>query len=544
MVTKASGWLALTKNPADIFQTGFDGSYYSIPLLALKVIILGEFAMRQFVIAACLVGVVSVLAATGVSAADMLPDTSKMNVLLLDFEDVNAASLGCYGNPICKSPNLDRLAASGVLFERAYVQAVCCNPSRSSFLTGMRPETTNVHTNQDPMPERLPPGTKTLPTYFHEQGFYLANIGKLFHGGFEGDHLRCFDRLESSPKPEGWEGPGPIVTFPPIKKQPGARKPPKKGEPGYAEWRRARSDRYGDSGLTEEQEGDYRYSVTAVALLKEFAKEKRHFFLSVGSHRPHTPLIAPKKYIDMYDPAQIPAPMAPPEKDQGVPDVARKFGRSSDIFMTKPATAQQAREAVAAYYACVTMVDAGVGRILDALEEEGLADNTIVVFLGDHGFHLGEHGMWSKYTLFEQSRRAPLIVRVPGASGNGLVCKQLVEFVDILPTLGTLSGLDLPANLEGTSFAPLLANPARSWKKAAFSEFLTNRAINRAVVTDRYRYAEWLYKNELITELYDLKQDPWETVNIVDRSDYATVRDEMAKLLKSGWKAALPQQND
>ena len=135
-------------------------------------------------------------------------------------------------------------------------------------------------------------------------------------------------------------------------------------------------------------------------------------------------------------------------------------------------------------------------------------------------------------------------MRVPGASGNGQVCKQLVEFVDILPTLGELSGLDLPANLEGTSFAPLLENPARPWKKAAFTEFPANKAINRAVVTDRYRYAEWLYKNELIPELYDLQQDPWETVNVVDRPAYANVREEMAALLKSGWKAALPQQGN
>jgi arylsulfatase A-like enzyme len=464
-----------------------------------------------------------------------------MNVLFLDFEDFSAASLACYGNPICKSPNIDRLAASGVLFERAYVQAVCCNPSRSSFLSGLRPETTNVHNNSDPMPECLPPGTKTLPSYFDERGFYLANIGKLFHGGFEGDHLRCFDRLEFAPKAKGWEGPGPILEFPPVKKAAGAEKPPKKGDPGYDKWRRARSDRYGDSGLAEEEEGDYRYSLTAVALLEEFAKEKRHFFLSVGSHRPHTPLIAPKKYVEMYDPARIPAPMAPPEKDRGLPDVARKFGRSSDIFMTQPATPQQAREAVAAYYACVSMVDAGIGRILDTLEQEGLADNTIVVFFGDHGFHLGEHGLWSKYTLFEQSRRTPLIVRVPGAAGNGRVCKRLVEFVDILPTLGELSGLELPANLEGTSFAPLLVNPDRPWKKAAFTEFQSNKAINRAVVTDRYRYAEWFYKNESIAELYDLKEDPWETVNVADDSANASVRSEMAELLESGWKSVAPR---
>ena len=251
-------------------------------------------------------------------------------------------------------------------------------------------------------------------------------------------------------------------------------------------------------------------------------------------------MIAPKKYLDLYDPAKIPDPMAPREKDQGLPEVARKFGRSSDIFMTRPAAPQQAREAVAAYYACVSLVDAGVGRILDTLEQEGLADNTIVVFLGDHGFHLGEHSLWSKYTLFEQSHRAPLIIRVPGAAGNGKVCRQLVEFVDILPTLGELSGLDLPTNLQGASFAPLLQAPERPWKKAAFTEFSSNKAINRAVVTERYRYAEWPYQGEVLTELYDLQTDPWETVNLADNPQHAAVRDEMAGLLKSGWQSAAP----
>lgn len=476
-------------------------------------------------------GVVSGVSRAADSAGARLPDTTKMNVLFLDFEDFNAASLGCYGNPICRSPNIDRLAATGVLFERAYVQAVCCNPSRSSFLTGLRPETSNVRSNADPMPERLPPGTKSLPTYFKERDFYLANIGKLFHGGFEGDHLRCFDRLEFSPRPPSWTGPEPILKFRPVARPASEPKPPKKGSPGYNAWRRQRSDRYGDSGMTEEEHGDYRYSVTAVALLKEFARDKRQFFLSVGSQRPHTPLTAPQKYLELYDPAQIPAPQAPPEKNQGVPEVARKFGRSSDIFMSAPATPQQAREAVAAYYACVSLVDAGVGRILDTLEEEGLADNTIVVFLGDHGFHLGEHGLWSKYTLFEPSRRAPLIVRVPGAPGNGRACRGLVEFVDILPTLGELSGLELPGHLEGTSFAPLLADPGRPGKKAAFSELQANRAINRAVVTERYRYAEWPYQGEVIAELYDLKNDPWETVNLAGDPQHARICDEMASLL-------------
>ena len=230
--------------------------------------------------------------------------------------------------------------------------------------------------------------------------------------------------------------------------------------------------------------------------------------------------------------------MAPPEKDRGVPDVARKFGKSSDIFTTKPATPQQAREAVAAYYACVSMVDAGIGRILDTLEEEGLADNTIVVFLGDHGFHLGEHGLWSKYTLFEQSRRAPLIVRVPGAAGNGQVCKRLVEFVDILPTLGELSGLELPGNLEGSSFVPVLSDPGRPWKDAVFSRWHAGESVR----TDRYLFTQWTDDdgNETARMLYDHEADSDENHNIAGRPENAAIVTDLTATLAAGWRERRP----
>lgn len=481
-------------------------------------------------------------AAAGPNAtAAKLPDTSRMNILLIDIEDCNAAALGCYGNPICKTPNLDRLCKTAVRFDAAYVQAVCCNPSRTSFLTGLRPLTTRVTSNGHVMNDHLPPGVLTLPELLKAKGFYLADVGKLFHTmEYAERQMRIFDRIEMYGKPPGWQGPGPIVTFPPVKSGPKADPPPKdRTSKAYRQWRARNSDRYGDSGRVREEEGDYRMAVTAAALLKEFAKTKQRFFLAVAQSRPHTPLVCPKKYIDLYDPEKIPLPPAPPDRCIKFPYPKRAFGGNPDIFMQKQPTPQQAREAIAAYYACCTFVDENIGIILDALDKEGLADHTIVIFLGDHGFHLGDHGFWSKYSMLEATRRAPLIVRVPGAPANGKVCRQIVEFVDLVPTLGQLVGLDLPANLEGISFAPLLVDPDRPWKKAMFMVEDDGDAFGEVVRTEKYSYMEFR-RGAIPAALYDLQKDPWETINVVDDPAYADVRKEMSALLHAGWKAALP----
>jgi len=475
--------------------------------------------------------------------AAKLPDTSKMNILLIDIEDTNASALGCYGNPICRTPNLDKLCKTAVRFDAAYVQAVCCNPSRTSFLTGLRPLTTRVTSNGHVMNEHLPPGVLTLPEMLKAKGFYLADVGKLFHTvEYAERQMRLFDRIEMYGKPEGWQGPGPILTFPPAKSPKGkkADPPPKdRNSKAYRQWRARNSDRFGDSGRTREQEGDYRMAMTAAALLKEFAKTRQQFFLAVGQSRPHTPLVCPKKYIDMYDPQQIPMPPAPAEKLVKFPYPKRALGGNPDIFIQKQPTPEQVRGAIAAYYACCTFVDDNIGIILDALERENLAESTIVVFLGDHGFHLGDHGFWSKYSMLEATRRAPMIVRVPGAPANGKPCREIVEFVDLVPTLGELARLDLPRNLEGISFAPLLENPERPWKKAMFLVEDDGDAFGQVVRTKRYSYME-LKRGAIPAAMYDLEKDPWETVNVVDDPAYAAARQEMAALLRAGWKAALP----
>jgi len=481
---------------------------------------------------------VTMLAAAGPAAEGGLPDTSKMNILFIDIEDCNAGVWGCYDNPICKTPNIDRFATTAVRFDSAYCQAFCCNPTRTSFLTGLRPLSTRVLSNSHVMNDHLPAGVLTLPEMLKNRGIHTAVIGKLFHTlEYAERQLATFDRIEMYGRPAGWTGPGSILKFPKAAKAPKSdpAAAEKKGK-AYQEWRRRQSDRYGDSGRTRQDEGDYRMAQTAVALLKEYGKTKQQFFLAVAQSRPHTPLIAPKQYIDMYDPAKIPDPPAPVESLRGFPYMQRAKGGNPDIFTRQQPTPQQAREAIAAYYACVSFVDDNIGMVLDALEKEGLDKNTIVVFLGDHGFHLGDHGCWSKYSMLEATRRVTLIVRVPGAPANGKVCREFVEFVDLVPTLGGLVKLDLPKNLEGTSFTPLLVNPDREWKKAVF---MVDGDGGQVVRNRKYSYLE-LKKGPVRTALYDLAKDPWETVNLADDPAYADARREMAAVLKEGWKASLP----
>ncbi len=470
-----------------------------------------------------------------------LPDTTKMNVLFINIEDCNAAALGCYGNPICKTPHLDRLCATGVRFDRAYVQAVACNPSRASFLTGLRPLTNRVTNNGQEMDAHFPDWVVTLPEILKNKGLYLAVVGKFFHRTeYAEKQLSVFDRIEMYVPPPGWKGPEPILKFPPVSRPPGWEPPPKDRQSReYREWRRKHSDRYGDSGLSREEEGDYRMAAVGAALLREFSQTGQQFFLAVAQSRPHTPLICPREYIQMYDPAKIPLPPAPPESLVNFPYPKRAVGGNPDIFTLKQPTPEQAREAIAAYYACLTFVDDNIGMLLQTLEETGLAKNTIVIFLGDHGFHLGDHGFWSKYSMLEATHRAPLVVRVPGAPANGKSCGEIVEFVDIVPTLGELLDLELSPNLEGVSFAPLLVDPDRPWKKAAFIVEDDADAFGQCVRTKKFSYMEF-ERGAIPAALYDLEKDPWETINVVDDPAYAEVRRQMAELLRAGWKAALP----
>ena len=503
--------------------------------------------------------------------------TSKMNVLFIDIEDMTAASVGCYGNPLVMTPNLDRFAAGGMRFVRCYCQAPMCNPSRSSFLTGLRPDSTRVYTNSDPMASLLPQGTLSLPELLRQKGIYSINIGKLFHHTWTAEkQLGAFDRLEFCERPKGYTGRSegyPKYLNDALKSlpRPGFRYSADSEEEkrltelkaardkiwhtakeGSREYNKARAmfqqpqaNVVGDSGLLEEQEADGRKARMAVHILKEMASEKKQFFLSVGISKPHTPLRCPKKYLDLYGLDNIPEPEAPPEKDINIPAIAKRLGRNYDIFNSHykhPVTPLAARKAVMAYYACASFVDAQIGLILDALESEGLKNNTIVIILSDHGFQLGEHNLWSKYTLFEQTTRVPLMVRVPGLMRNPAACDEIVELVDLLPTLCELLDMPQPGNFEGTSFVPLFRQPKQPWKKAAFTVCSIAGYVGRSVRTKRWRYSLWQSKkqNSQELELYDLQADPWEQNNLANNPVYAKEVARMTAMLKAGWSGARP----
>lgn len=511
----------------------------------------------------------------GAATAAPTPDTSKMNVLFIDIEDLTAESLGCYGNRIVKTPVLDRFAARAVRFDRCYCQAPMCNPSRTSFMTGLRPDSTRVFTNPDPMSARLPEGTLSLGEMIRRRGMYSINIGKLFHQTHTAEkQLAAFDRLEFCERPKGYKGISKGMPKHLLDELDSLPRPRFKYSPDPAEekrlaeikakrdeiWRRTKKDSrewnkaramfqqpianiFGDSGLLEEQEGDGKKARTAAHILKELAQSKKQFFLSVGFSKPHTPLRCPKKYLDLYELKDIPSPHAPPAKDVGVPAVAKRFGRNYDIFNSyykQPVTDEAARKAVLAYYGCASFIDAQVALVLKALQSEGLEDNTIVIIFSDHGFQLGEHGLWSKYTLFEQSTRVPLMVHVPGLSADGEVCDEIVELVDLVPTLCDLLKMTAPRNLEGLSIVPLLSKPNQPWKKAAFTILPISGYVGRSVRTKRWRYAEWKSKKAAATqiELYDLKADPYEQNNLATNPKYKEHLAELAALLKAGPKNA------
>ena len=492
-----------------------------------------------------------------------------MNVVIIMVEDTTAGALGGFGNDIVRTPALDALAAEGVRFDRAYCQASGCNASRSSYLTGLRPDTTRVFGNRDRMDEGLPAKALTLPEFADSAGATTVGVGKVFHHAYMAQKaLRAYDRLELGELPDAYSGvssgytPAVGEPLPPAPRFRFSADPATEAElvrlkeerdltrahveAGSREWfasshpfRLLHSELLGDSGRTEELMLDGQRSRLTSQILGDLARSNERFLLTLGFTTPHVPLVAPREYIDLYDPDTIPLPPAPPEDDRGVPPVARRFGRNFDLFHLVEPTPDRVRRAIAAYYGCVSFVDAQVRIVLDALTREGLDQNTAVLFFADHGFHLGEHGLWSKVTLFEQSTRVPLIVRVPGAAGNGTVCDGIVELVDVLPTLADWWNLETPVPFEGTSFAPLLDDPSRPWKQAAFSLCKINRQLlGRAVRTERYRYSEWAAGAGI--ELYDLANDPFEQTNLaVDAAMRGVVADH-AQLLRAGWREAKP----
>jgi uncharacterized sulfatase len=448
------------------------------------------------------------------------PAAPKLNVLFI-FADDLANSLGCYGHPLVKSPHLDRLAQRGVRFDRAYCQFPLCNPSRASFLTGRRPNATGVLDNRVHFRSRIP-DTVTLSELFRQHGYSVARVGKLYHYGVptqigeDGlDDPKSWDRVVN---PRGRDKDDEPKIFTLTAGQFG----------GTLSWLRA-------EGRDEEQT-DAIGAAEAIRLLEENArmeKEGRPFFLAVGFYRPHTPYVAPKKYFDLYPLDRIPLPAVPEGHKAGVPAPAFASHKKEQEKLDD----RLRREALQAYYAATTFMDAQVGRVLDALDRLGLSERTVVVFASDHGYHLGEHGLWQKMSIFEESARVPLIVAAPGAKGNGRSSASLVELVDLYPTLADLCGLPAPSYLDGVSLRPVLDDPTRKVKEAAFTQVTRSGFHGVTVRTERWRYTEW-DSGRKGAQLYDHNADPKELKNLAADPAYARTVAELRALAAKNWPAA------
>jgi uncharacterized sulfatase len=430
----------------------------------------------------------------------------KPNVLFIAIDDLSTA-LGCYGDPVAKTPHIDRLAASGVRFDHAYNQIPLCNPSRASLMTGRRPDATQVFDLDRHFREALP-DVVTLPQLFKNNGWFTARVGKIYH--YDVPKGIGTDGLDDKPS---WQ----VVVNPKgrdcLEEDKIINPTPDKAISAALSWLAAEGD--------DDEQTDGMIASEAIKLLEQHQGEP--FFLGVGFFRPHTPYVAPKKYFDMHPLNTMRLPYAPPDDRADIPIPAFAHNNPIPNYGLDDLTC---RKALQAYHACVSFVDAQVGRLLDALERLNLAENTIVVLWSDHGYHLGEHnGVWQKRTLFEEGARAPLIIRAPKAKGNGQECRRVVEFVDIFPTVAEIAALPLPPQVDGRSLLPLLNDPLVEWDGAAITQILrpaddrlSQQVMGRTIRTERWRYTEW-NGGDAGVELYDHASDPQEFHNLAREPD-------------------------
>ncbi|HIK96362.1 MAG TPA: hypothetical protein EYG03_30845 [Planctomycetes bacterium] len=451
---------------------------------------------------------------------------SPPNVLFIAVDDLRP-ELGCYGASHIHSPNIDALAASGRLFARAYCQQAVCNPSRTSLMTGMRPDSIGVTGNHSHF-RSLHPDVVTLPQHFKNHGYHAAAIGKIYHGVFpDGASNTKWDTMGD---PESWSVPairfGPRYYY--TEEGIAAAKLTyqqvyKPTNPGPDDWTQkllfgpaTESPDVSDSTLYDGQVAD-----AAVKALQQLKGRDTPFFLAVGFIKPHSPHIAPKKYFDLYQDVALPSNT---EFPIDAPDFAGHGSGELRRYTDQPKSGvipdQQQRRVRQAYFACVSYIDAQIGRVLTELDRSGLSDNTIVVLYGDHGYHLGEQGLWGKTTNFELDTHVPLIVRVPGMRAAGQSSTSLVELVDLYPTLSELAGLPITEQLEGQSFASILDDPRHITKPVALSQYPRGGGLmGYSVRTSTHRLTQWVHRPSgriRATELYDYADGAVESKNIAD----------------------------
>lgn len=435
------------------------------------------------------------------SKVESTENKTDKNILFIVVDDLNTTTLGCYGHPLVKTPNIDKLAEGGVKFNHAYCNYAVCGPSRGSFLSGMRPESIGILDNRTPLQDVLG-DRETLPYLFKQNGYQTISIGKVFHGAKRGHG-----------DSKAWDE---IYGF-------GATELGKKGENRNMSEDKLKWCWWQAAEGTDEDQPDGQNAKKAIEFLK--TEREKPFFMALGFQKPHDPFIAPKKYFDMYplescDPAVLPEDWKPvfPHSLPGQTDIFNKF------------TDRERREFLRSYYACTSFMDAQVGKVVAALEETGQMENTLIVFFGDHGYHLGEHNWWNKVTIYEKGTNAPFIMAGQSVGTKGVTSDAMFEFIDIYPTLVDLFNLELPDHLEGKSFKNVVNNPSLPFRNEVRAVVRRGEMLGEMVKNENFRYIEW-QKGERGRELYDQKKDPIEYNNLAENEDYKAVVDEMRSLL-------------
>lgn len=480
---------------------------------------------------------------TSGSIVSCLKSKNKPNVLFILVDDLRP-QLGCYGYSEIKTPNIDQIANEGMVFQHAYCQEPICMASRASLLTGYRPDFNMIYNCKSV--KDLVPDALTMNRYFENQGYQVCATGKVYH--HKEDVKEQFgDRYINTD--QGWIGRGYITkeseqivndykdAFPKLR----SGKPSEGRGPAF-EAADVEDNKYWDGARTD----------AVIKKLKALKGQKQPFFMAVGYRKPHLPFNAPKKYWDMYSRENLKLADNPYLPKSSTEYTAYNFEELRNYYGIpkdqKLLPNELALTLIHGYYACVSYVDAQIGKVLDTLDNLGMRKNTIIVLWGDHGWKLGEHGMWCKHTPFELDARVPMIFSIPGMKHAGKSTEALSETVDIYPTLCELCGLEKPPHLEGSSLVPVLENPEIAWKEAAFTQWpKLNRKNPDKVVTaysmknDRYRYTEWIRNKTgeiLANELYDHKTDSHENCNIADLPENEQLVKQLSKQLMKGkgWK--------
>ncbi|WP_321281760.1 sulfatase [Marinifilum fragile] len=451
-------------------------------------------------------------------AKDKAEQAEKKNVLFIMVDDLRP-QLGCYGQTQIKSPNIDKLASEGTLFRKAYCNYPVCGPSRASLLSGLRPNATRYINNQSSV-EKDEPNIVPIQKAFKDNGYYTVSLGKVYHHRFdmvEGWTERPWHATDGEKRkdhPDGW------------------RDYQDKDNLALCRDNKGRANSFEIGVVNDEDYFDGKIANRAIEKLKKFKKSGQPFFMTVGFIKPHLPFNAPKKYFDLYPknsielPTNYYAPENAPEQSlhnwwelRAYHDIPSKEGNLTD---------EKAKEVIRGYYACVSYVDAMVGKVLDKLKELNLDENTVVCLIGDHGWQLGEHSLWCKHSNFNKALNTTMIVKAPGMKG-GHETNSLVELIDLYPSFCDLTGIDAPDHLEGKSFVPVLKNPKKKWKEVVYSKM----GDGWTAITQQYIYTEWKNKKGETTErmLFDHKNDPEENVNVVDQVKMKKVVAKMSKLL-------------